>query len=352
MSTNSYELRFVNGLSGDPAVYLFFPTWSESLLFDLGGLEPMTNRELLKVRQAFVSHCHIDHFIGFDRLLRVNVPHFRNVRVTGPKGFIENVRGKLNGYCWNLLEGDQVSFTAQEVHADGTLLRADLLSSEKFKPTKEEREGPSHDGIVTVSELSDGAMMNAIVLDHGTDSLAYRLDMPQRYRVKIDELDRFGLKPGSWIKDVQRAMNQKQMDALIEIDGQEFMIADLAAAVMEEHVKHSIGYVTDIVFDRENLERARRLLKDVTVLICEASFRDEDAYRAFSKKHLSTRQAALLAAYVGARRLEPFHFSGIYGGEDDVSREEASKFFATFSELSENELNAAIEKELQRAKTS
>ncbi len=352
MSTNPYELRFVNGLSGDPAVYLFFPTWSESLLFDLGGLEPMTNRELLKVRQAFVSHCHIDHFIGFDRLLRVNIPHFRSLKITGPKGFIENVRGKLNGYCWNLLEGDQVSFTVQEVHADGTMLAADLVSSHKYVPSNEMKSGPTGDGIVTVSELSDGASMKAVVLDHGTDSISYRLDMPQRYRVKIDELERIGLKAGSWIKDVQRAMNQKQMDTLIEIDGQEFMVADLAAAVMEEHVKHSVGYVTDIVFSRENLSRARKLLKGTTILISEASFRDEDAHRAFSKKHLSTRQAALLAAYVGAKRLEPFHFSGIYGGEDDVSRDEASKFFATFSELSENELNAAIEAELQRNKTS
>lgn len=352
MNSNSYELRFVNGLSGDPAVYLFFPTWTESLLLDLGGLEPLTNREILKVRHAFVSHCHIDHFIGFDRLLRVNVPHFRTVRVTGPEGFIENVRGKLKGYCWNLLEANQVAFTAQEVHADGTLLRADLLSSEHFNPTHEKREGPTHDGVVTVGELSDGATMSAIVLDHGTPSLAYRLDLPQRYRVKIEELDRIGIKAGSWIKDVQRAMNQKQINSLIEIEGKEFMVADLAAAVMEEHLKHSLGYVTDIVFNRENLGRARKLLSDVKVLVCEAAFRDVDAHRAFSKKHLSTRQAALLAAYVGAKRLEPFHFSGIYGGEDEVSKKEAAEFFAQFSSMEEKDLEAAIDSELQRIPTN
>lgn len=352
MNSNSYELRFVNGLSGDPAVYLFFPTWTESLLLDLGGLEPLTNREILKVRHAFVSHCHIDHFIGFDRLLRVNVPHFRSVHVTGPEGFIENVRGKLNGYCWNLLEADQVAFTVQEVHADGSVIRADLLSSEDFNPIREQREGPTHDGTVTVSELSDGAVMSAVVLDHGTPSLAYRLDLPQRYRVKIEELDRIGIKAGAWIKDVQRAMNQKQVNSLIEIEGKEFMVADLAAAVMEEHLKHSVGYVTDIVFNHENLQRARKLLKDVKVLICEASFRDTDVHRSFSKKHLSTRQAALLAAYVGAKRLEPFHFSGIYGGEDHVSQKEVADFFASFSTLDEGELEAAIAAELKRMRPS
>ena len=63
----------VNGRIGDPALYLETLFERRAILFDLGDLSNLPTRKLQRLEHVFVSHAHIDHFIGFDRLLRVLV---------------------------------------------------------------------------------------------------------------------------------------------------------------------------------------------------------------------------------------------------------------------------------------
>lgn len=104
----------------------------------------MSAGELLRVSDVFVSHTHIDHFIGFDRLLRIVFGSDKVIRLYGPEGFIRNVEGKLAGFTWNLVDRYDESITLQvtEVHAD-KLLYATFKAIDKFKRTDEaESPGP------------------------------------------------------------------------------------------------------------------------------------------------------------------------------------------------------------------
>src|SRR5919107_5936646 len=117
--------RLVNGPFDDPGVYLDFRHGRRALLFDLPELAPLSSRELLRVTHAFVSHTHMDHFAGFDRLLRVCLHRPAPLRLLGPEGFVDQVEHRIRSYTWNLVGPDSVDF-ALEVRefAQGRVRRA------------------------------------------------------------------------------------------------------------------------------------------------------------------------------------------------------------------------------------
>ena len=68
---SSFRAFLVNDLFGDPALYVSLPWERRALLFDLGDITALSAGRLLKITDVFVSHAHVDHFVGFDHLLRV-----------------------------------------------------------------------------------------------------------------------------------------------------------------------------------------------------------------------------------------------------------------------------------------
>jgi len=344
-------ISLVNGLQGDPAVYCFCPRTGDAVLFDLGTLDALPHRDLLKVRQAFVSHTHIDHFIGFDRLLRVNVPHFRHLEIAGPTGIIENVIGKLRGYCWNLLGPKQLQFTVHEISAEGSCKSVTISSDDQFKvhPFPAVKNGGYQAPLAFVTQLKDGTQISATALDHGTDSIAYAMRSPNGFQVDTEAMQRLGVSPGPWLKELQKAASDQNVAGQILIDGKNWEIAKLAQEILQPRKGEAIGYLTDAIFDQNNLQRMRQLLCNVDTLICESNFRDVDYPKAFAKKHLTTKQAALIAAWVGAQHLKIFHLSNIYPDQHEEMVAEANGFFEQFKVLEGLELEALIKQEWARA---
>jgi ribonuclease Z len=343
-----HEFKIVNGLDGDPAIYVFFPTLGKTLLFDLGMLDRLSNKELLKVTHAFVTHTHIDHFIGFDRLLRVNIPHGRKIYLYGPQGFIHNVSAKLKAYTWNLLEPGQINFVVKEILPDGTTLTASINNDNAFNPQIIEKSDTAST-VTLLDEYADRTYVTATNLDHRTPSIAYRLHIPRRFHVKSEVIAEQGWTPGPWIRALQIAMTTDHKDDLISPDQHTSRTAaELSDLILEELPPFSIGYVTDFIFSPANLKRCRELLEECHTLFCESTFADSDIHRAVAKKHLTSRQAALIAAMVGAKLLEVHHISGIYAHNVEQVKIEALDFFECYRNKTASELKAEIERELAR----
>lgn len=68
------------------------------MLFDLGDIASLSPRKIQRLGHVFVSHAHIDHFVGFDRLLWVLVGRDKLIHLYGPNGFIDHVHHKLRAY--------------------------------------------------------------------------------------------------------------------------------------------------------------------------------------------------------------------------------------------------------------
>src|SRR5205085_8538102 len=96
--------RLVNRKDGDPGLLVELQGLGRFYLFDCGSNERISKHELLRISRVFVTHTHIDHWIGFDRLLRHSLGEPRDVHVFGPKGLLANLEGKFTGYLWNLQE--------------------------------------------------------------------------------------------------------------------------------------------------------------------------------------------------------------------------------------------------------
>ncbi len=83
--------QLVNGRFGDPALYIETLFETHAILLDLWRHLATNARQIQRLEHVFVSHAHIDHFIGFDRLLRVLVGREKRVNLYGPDGFVEHV---------------------------------------------------------------------------------------------------------------------------------------------------------------------------------------------------------------------------------------------------------------------
>jgi ribonuclease Z len=325
-----------NGLFGDPAVWIDAPDLGRSLLLDLGELHRLPPRKLLRVDRVVVSHAHMDHFIGFDHLLRLLLRRERELTLSGPAGFIERVRARAAGYTWNLLEGYPVCFTVEEI-ADGRVrsARFDAANRLRGESQKERKlDGALHAG--------KGYRLTVATFDHGIPVLGARLDESEPLSVDGDVLRRMGLVPGEWLAELKQLLRagaspQSTVRAATASGGsRDVAVAQLDGIAVHRVPGQSIAYLTDLSATEPNLTRARELVLGVDLLICEAAFLHEDVGLATERGHLTARQAGHLAADAEAKRLAPFHFSPRYDDRaGDLLREAAAAFAGPVVELPE-----------------
>jgi ribonuclease Z len=329
-----FQPRLVNGPFGDPGLYLDILFERRALLFDLGDIAALPPRKLLRTSHVFVSHAHMDHFIGFDRLLRVCLGRDRPLALYGPEGFIEQVGHKLAAFTWNLVENyaADLAITAFEVAADGRLRRASYVSRERFARRDE-----------STTELEDGLLLaepaftvRCAVLDHRTPCLGFAVQEAMHVNVWRNRLEELGLAPGPWLKDVKRAVLAGAPDdtaivaRCLDADGggeRRLVLGELRERALQVVPGQKIAYVTDVVGHAENVRRIARLAADVDLLYIEAMFLDADAADAARKFHLTARQAGAIAREARARIMVPFHFSPRYSAREAELRAEAQAAF-------------------------
>ncbi|MDX9787763.1 MAG: ribonuclease Z [Desulfobacterales bacterium] len=326
----SYHPRLVNGPFEDPGVFVSLFLYKRAFLFDLGDLHALSPKDILKVTHAFVSHTHMDHFIGFDHLLRLFLGREKDLHLFGPRGFIHNIEGKLAGYTWNLVDQYHYRFTlhVSEVHADHILTRR-FHCPDQFRP-----DGPPEKKVFSGVLLSEPPLtVSTVVLDHKIDSLGFRLS--ERFHINIlkSALNRLNLPVGPWIRRLKETLYEgAPRDSIIEIpcgenlsETRNFEIGTLADQVALITPGQSIGYISDAAGHQSNMEKMIQLVHGVDHLFIEAPFLDSDRHLAENTHHLTARQAGHIAREAGVRRCTLFHFSPRYTEVPHLLEQEAAQ---------------------------
>src|SRR5437867_6498494 len=113
----TFRPRLLNGQTGDPALLVTLRWQGRAMLIDLGRIDRTPGAVLLPIEAVFVSHTHMDHFMGFDQLLRLFLARDTTLRLYGPGGLADCVAGKLAGYTWNLTDEYGFALEVTEIEA-------------------------------------------------------------------------------------------------------------------------------------------------------------------------------------------------------------------------------------------
>jgi len=316
--------RLLNGRTGDPALLLTLRWQGRALLVDCGRIGPTPAAVLLPIEAVFVSHAHMDHFMGFDQLLRIFLARDTSLRFFGPEGLADCVAGKLAGYTWNLT--DEYRFTI-----DVTEIGARELRSWRFAASRRFAREPlgaprPFDGVV----LADAVFrVEAAPLDHKIVSMAYAVTERTHLNVRADALDAAGLRPGRWLNALKDAIRAgRPDDTPIEVaPGDRRPLAALREELLTVRPGQKVAYVVDTLFSPANVAAVTRLAAGADLFFCEAPFLEADVDQASKRYHLTARQAGALARAARVKRLEVFHFSPRYEGRYREIEHEAQAEF-------------------------
>lgn len=315
----TFHHRLINGPFEDPALYVRLLWQKRALLFDAGDISRLGQGDFLKLSDIFITHTHIDHFIGFDTILRALLRSEQPLRLFGPTGIIDCIEGKLRGYTWNLIKEYPLKLDVYAIEG-ATLKHAGFYAPNSFK--REDLPEQPFSGIA----LRDAAFsVRAVSLMHDIECMAYCLE--EDFHINIDKaaLAGMGLPVGPWLSELKQAIREGS-DREFTVDGRTYGMGDLKG-IVKITKGQKVSYLADCAPTEDNIQKAIELVRDSDTLYCEAYFLDADRERALQRNHLTARLAGSIAREAGVRELLLMHFSPKYRSTPDAPIEEALREF-------------------------
>ena len=313
--------RMINGPFEDPCLFIRIIREKRALLFDIGSIDRLKSGDLQKITDVFVTHTHIDHFIGFDTLLRALLRRERPLRIYGPSNITECIEGKLKGYTWNLIKEYPLKIDVFCIK-DDKMITSGFYAENCF----EKREGSvcNFDGFVLKEPLF---IVRAIQLDHQIPCLAFSLEEEFHININKASLTERGLPVGPWLSELKKAIRgHKSGDTEFTVDDRRYQLKELRD-IAKITKGQKVSYVTDVSLSDENVKRIIELVRDSDTLYCEAYFLEKDRDRALERFHLTAKTAGRIAREAKVGNLIAMHFSPKYRSQSETPENEAIREF-------------------------
>lgn len=313
--------RLINGPFEDPCLFVRIIREKRAFLFDIGNIDRLKSGDLQKITDVFVTHTHIDHFIGFDTLLRALLRRESPLRIYGPSNIAECIEGKLTGYTWNLIKEYPLKIEVFCIKGD-KMITSGFNAENCFK--KKEGSIYNFEGFVLHEPL---LKVRAIQLDHQIPCLAFSLEEEFHININKAALTEMGLPVGPWLSELKKAIREhKSGDTEFIVNKRRYQLDELRD-IAKITRGQKVSYVTDASLSENNVKSIIELVQDSDTLYCEAYFLEKDRDRALERFHLTARTTGMIAKKGNVSNLVVMHFSPKYRSQSETPEDEAIREF-------------------------
>ena len=255
---------------------------NENILFDCGegiqrqmriaGIKPA------KITRLCISHWHGDHVLGIPGLLSsMGADQYaKKLRIYGPKESKVFLNYMLKGFAAK----DIIEHEVHEVE------KGIFLETEDFS-------------------------LEAQPLKHSTSCVGFSFHEQDKRKINVMKAKKLGLEEGPLLGKIQQGKE-------IIVNGKKIKADDVSYVVQGKKV----SYVTDTM----ECNGVNALAKEADLLIIEGTLLDELREKAHKSRHLTVKQAAIIASQNNAKKLVITHLSQRYKNSSEI-REEAQDYF-------------------------
>lgn len=312
------EPTFFSGLLDDPVLWVKIRPLGRSLLFDCGQIHHLAKRVIKSLDAVFISHVHMDHFMGMDTLMRYRHCVPRTLHVYGPPGIATRLYHKLAAYAWNLAESSWGSLHITEIGPEH-LTQYHLHGPAGFR-LEPVACRPWQKSLIFSNAF---CQVHARLLDHKIPVLAFRLQEKPAFAIDQQRLQQQGLAPGPWLRELKKRFYQNRLQEPLEVPcavphaghSKSLTGQALYQAICQQQPPMSLGYITDCGWTCSNRHLLCQLCAHCQLLLCECSYLAEDCHRARRAYHLCTPDLNQLLAWLRPRHILPMHLSKNYQGQ-------------------------------------
>ncbi len=254
----------------------------EGILFDCGE---GTQRQLkiagikpTKITRICITHWHGDHVLGLPGLLQtMGANEYQGkLRIYGPEGTKKHMKAMLEAFVFDA----RVDFEVIEVKAG------------KFYEDK-------------------NYALEALPLEHSVLCLGFNFIEKDRRRIDMQKAKKLGLPEGPLLGELQDGKSITFKGKKINPDDVTYIVA---------------GKKISFVSDTEVCNNAIKLAKNADLLICESAFASTLEDKAEIAKHLTAKQAGMIANKAEAKQLILTHFSQRYKTTQELEEDAKNVF--------------------------
>jgi len=302
-----------SGLLDDPVLVIQVRPTGRSILLDCGQIHHLAKRVLRSIDAIFISHAHMDHFMGLDHFIRNVHVAPRTIRIYGPPGIAERFAHKVAAYSWNLAEETWCDFELYEIHRshlDQVVFAGRNGFAARSSITLLRQEA--------VVYRTPYLKVEAELCDHKIPSLIFRVTEQPSFKLDPQRLQAAGLQPGVWLRELKRRFHSGDWESgpiAVPRGGETILIADAAGlyrSIRLEAPPASIGYISDLGYTESNRARIAGLLSGVSLLLSECTFLAAERDKARASHHLCTSDLNALVCDLKPAALLPMHLSKAY----------------------------------------